>query len=134
MLQAMNTGHDGSITTLHSNWPRDTLARLETMVLMAGMDLPIRAIANSRQRHDLIVHPKPAAGRHPAYHPHLRSVGMEGDVVTMQDLFLFELQQGLDERGDFLFPAPDRPFSSLAERLRDAASSSPPPVQGTVLT
>ena len=73
MLQAMNTGHDGSISTLHANTPRDALARLETMVLMAGMDLPVRAIREQvveRRRPD---HPAdPAQGRHPPHHRHHR--------------------------------------------------------------
>src|SRR5207244_8584009 len=70
MLQAMNTGHDGSICTLHSNGPRDTLARIETMVLMAGMDLPIRAIREQvASAVDLIVHPaRFQAGTRPIRH------------------------------------------------------------------
>ena len=73
MLQAMNTGHDGSICTVHANTPRDALARIETMVLMAGMDLPVRAIREQvASAIDLIVHQTPAQGRHPPHHPRHR--------------------------------------------------------------
>ena len=73
MLQAMNTGHDGSICTVHANTPRDTLARLETMVLMAGVDLPVRAIREQVvQRHRPGRPAGPPQGRHPAHHPHHR--------------------------------------------------------------
>ncbi|GAB3196829.1 CpaF family protein [Nocardioides hungaricus] len=91
MLQAMNTGHDGSICTVHSNGPRDTLARVETMVLMAGMDLPIRAIREQvASALDLVVHQtrfKDGSRRV----THVTEVErMEGDVVTLQDLFLHD--------------------------------------------
>ncbi|MBK6847033.1 MAG: CpaF family protein [Proteobacteria bacterium] len=99
MLQAMNTGHDGSLTTAHSNGPRDTLSRLETMVLMAGMDLPIRAIREQiAAAIDLIVHQSrfPDGTRKIT---HITEVcGMEGDVITLQDIFVFK-QEGFDERG-----------------------------------
>ncbi len=69
MLQAMNTGHDGSLTTLHANSPRDAISRLETLVLMAGMDLPLRAIREQiASAVDLIVQIDPPARRHPARH------------------------------------------------------------------
>ena len=99
MLQAMNTGHDGSLTTAHANSPRDTLARLETMVMMAGMELPVKAIREQiASALDLIV-----------YQARLRDgtrkitrisevQGMEGDVITTQDIFVFE-QHGIDEHG-----------------------------------
>ena len=79
MLQAMNTGHDGSITTIHSNSPRDTLARIETMTLMAGFDLPVRAIREqmaSGARPDRAPHP--SARRHPSHHPRHRGAGHGG--------------------------------------------------------
>ncbi len=103
MLQAMNTGHDGSITTLHANSPRDSLARLETMVLMAGMDLPARAIREqTASAVDLIVHQsrlKDGTRRI----SHLTEVcGMEGDVVTLQDLYTFDFAAGVDAGGRFL--------------------------------
>ncbi len=100
MLQAMNTGHDGSICTLHSNGPRDTLARLETMVLMAGMDLPIRAIREQvASAVDLIVHQtrfKDGTRRI----THITEVErMEGDVITLQDIFVFDHSAGFDNEG-----------------------------------
>ncbi|MGN6244745.1 MAG: CpaF family protein [Motilibacteraceae bacterium] len=102
MLQAMNTGHDGSITTVHANSPRDSLSRLETMVLMAGVDLPVRAIREQvASAVDLIVHQarlKDGSRRI----THVSEVaGMEGEVITLQDLFLFDFRAGLDENGRF---------------------------------
>ncbi len=96
MLQAMNTGHDGSMTTLHSNSPRDTLSRLETMVMMAGMDLPSRAIREQiASAINLIVHQERMrdGSRHITYITEVQ--GMEGDVITMTDLFVFE-QTGIE--------------------------------------
>jgi pilus assembly protein CpaF len=96
MLQAMNTGHDGSMTTLHSNSPRDTLARLETMVMMAGMDLPSRAIREQiASAINLIVHQERLrdGSRHVTYITEIQ--GMEGEVITMTDLFVFE-QTGIE--------------------------------------
>ncbi|WP_246000199.1 CpaF family protein [Nocardioides pocheonensis] len=100
MLQAMNTGHDGSITTVHSNGPRDTLSRIETMVMMAGMDLPMRAIREQvASAVDLIVHQarlKDGTRRI----THVTEVErMEGDVITLQDVFLFDQQAGFDSEG-----------------------------------
>jgi pilus assembly protein CpaF len=100
MLQAMNTGHDGSICTVHSNGPRDTLARLETLVLMAGMDLPMRAIREQvASAVDVIVHQarlKDGSRRI----THVTEVErMEGDVITLQDVFLFDNQAGFDAEG-----------------------------------
>ena len=98
----MNTGHDGSITTVHSNAPRDSLSRLETMVLMAGIDLPSRAIREQMASAiDLIVHQsrlKDGTRRI----THITEVsGMEGDVITLQDLFVFDYGAGVDDRGRF---------------------------------
>jgi pilus assembly protein CpaF len=103
MLQAMNTGHDGSITTVHSNSPRDSLARLETMVLMAEMDLPQRAIREQMASAiQLIVHQtrlKDGTRRV----THITEVeGMEGDIITLQDIFLFDFRAGVDEDGRYL--------------------------------
>jgi pilus assembly protein CpaF len=100
MLQAMNTGHDGSICTVHSNGPRDTCSRLETLVLMAGMDLPIRAIREQvASAVDLIVHQarlKDGTRRI----THVTEVErMEGDVITLQDIFLFDNSAGFDSEG-----------------------------------
>lgn len=102
MLQAMNTGHDGSLTTGHANSPRDMLARLETMVLMAGMNLPDRAIREQiASAIDLIIH----QARLPDGSRKITNVteiqGMEGDIVTMQDIFVFD-QKGKDEKGHII--------------------------------
>jgi pilus assembly protein CpaF len=96
MLQAMNTGHEGSLTTAHSNSPRDTLARLETMVLMAGMELPVRAIREQiASAIDLIVHQDRLRDgtRKVTYVTEVQ--GMEGDVIVLSDIFAFE-QTGLE--------------------------------------
>jgi pilus assembly protein CpaF len=91
MLQAMNTGHDGSMTTAHSNGPRDTLSRLETMVLMAGMDLPAKAIREQIQSAvDLIVHEDRMRDGTRKVVNITEVTGMEGDVITLTDIFVFE--------------------------------------------
>ena len=102
MLQAMNTGHDGSITTVHSNSPRDTLSRIETMTLMAGFDLPVRAIREQMASAlDLIVHISRLRDGTRRI-THITEVqGMEGDVITLQDIFLFDYHMGVDEHGRF---------------------------------
>ncbi|MCY7373803.1 MAG: CpaF family protein [Spirochaetaceae bacterium] len=100
MLQAMNTGHDGSISTVHANTPRDVLSRVETMVLMAGVDLPMRAIREQvSSAIDLIVQQArfKDGTRHITYITEV--VGMEGDVITLQDLFLYDHGHGFDEEG-----------------------------------
>ena len=99
MLQAMNTGHDGSLTTGHANSPRDMLSRLETMVLMAGMNLPDKAIREQiAAAMDLIVH----ESRFPDGTRKITALteiqGMEGDIITLQDIFVYE-QKGKDENG-----------------------------------
>ncbi len=103
MMQAMNTGHDGSISTIHCNTPRDALARLETMAMMAGMDLGVRAIREQiSSAIQVIVHQnRMKDGTRRITHV-TEIVGMEGDVITMQDLFLFDYGAGLDENGRFL--------------------------------
>lgn len=127
MLQAMNTGHDGSITTLHSNSPRDTLSRLETMVLMAGYDLPVRAIREQiASAIDLIVHVSRLRDGTRRI-THITEVeGMEGDVITLQDLFLFDFGEGIDEHGRFkgrLKATGIRP--TFSERLQDLGIKLP---------
>jgi len=119
MLQAMNTGHDGSLTTLHSNSPRDALNRLETMVAMANLNLPERAV---RQQIASAIHVVIQLARFSDGKRRLTClseiVGMEGDVITMQDVFRFE-QEGISESGDVLGrlrPTGIRP--KFAERLR----------------
>jgi pilus assembly protein CpaF len=103
MLQAMNTGHDGSLSTVHANSPRDVLSRVETMALMAGMDLPLRAIREqvSRAIH-LIVHQSrlPDGSRRITHITEIQ--GMEGDVITLQNLFVFDFAAGTDENGRYL--------------------------------
>jgi pilus assembly protein CpaF len=96
MLQAMNTGHDGSLTTAHSNSPRDTLARLETMCLMSGMELPIRAIREQvASAIELIVHQERMRDGTRKVVNITEVQGMEGDVIVMQDIFTFE-QTGIE--------------------------------------
>ena len=103
MLQAMNTGHDGSLTTVHANTPRDSLSRVETMVLMAGIDLPVRAIRDQvASAVDLIVQEarlKDGSRRIVAI---TEVEGMESDVITLQDLFTFDYSAGRDDNGRFL--------------------------------
>ncbi len=97
MLQAMNTGHDGSMTTLHSNGPRDTLSRLETMTMMAGMELPARAIREQvASAIDLIVHQERMRDGTRKIVSITEISGMEGDVITMTDIFTFE-QTGIED-------------------------------------
>jgi len=91
MLQAMNTGHDGSMTTAHSNSPRDTLSRMETMTLMAGMELPVRAIREQiSSAIDLIVHEARLRDGTRKIVNITEVSGMEGDVITLTDIFVFE--------------------------------------------
>ncbi|GAB4111267.1 MAG: CpaF family protein [Roseiflexaceae bacterium] len=102
MLQAMNTGHDGSMTTLHANTPRDAIARIETMCLMSGMDLPVRAIREQiASAVNLIVQLSRLkdGSRKTTYITEVQ--GMEGDVVVLSDIFVFE-QQGIDEKGKII--------------------------------
>ena len=97
MLQAMNTGHDGSMSTGHANSPRDMLSRLETMVLMAGVDLPLRAIREQvASAVDLIVHQARLKDGTRRITNITEVQGMEGDVIVMQDVFIFE-QTGIVE-------------------------------------
>ncbi len=97
MLQAMNTGHDGSMTTAHSNSPRDTLARIETMVMMAGMNLPVRAIREQvASAIDLIIHQERMRDGDRKVVQITEVSGMEGDVITMTDIFVFE-QTGYED-------------------------------------
>ncbi len=99
MLQAMNTGHDGSLTTAHANSPRDALSRLETMVLMAGMDFPVRAIREQiSSAIDLIIQQSRIqdGSRKITYITEVQK--MEGDTIVLQDLFRYE-QSHIDESG-----------------------------------
>ncbi|BCB78836.1 CpaF family protein [Phytohabitans flavus] len=102
MLQAMNTGHDGSLTTIHANSPRDSLSRLETMVLMSGMDLPVRAIREQvASAIDLIVHLTRLRDGTRRITQITEVVGMTGDVVELRDLYLFDYKSGTDRYGRF---------------------------------
>ncbi|NQT20810.1 MAG: Flp pilus assembly complex ATPase component TadA [Planctomycetes bacterium] len=102
MLQAMNTGHDGSLTTLHANSPRDALARLETLVLMAGLDLPARAIRDQvAAAINLIVHTARLTDGKRKVTAITEVTGMEGDVITLQDIYVFK-QTGVSADGAIL--------------------------------
>jgi pilus assembly protein CpaF len=127
MLQAMNTGHDGSLSTIHANTPRDCIARMETLVLMAGMDLPVRAIRQQiASAVDVIVQ----LGRMRDGSRRLTAisevVGMEGEVVTMQDLYTLQIE-GEDASGKVvtrLTPTGVRP--RLLDRLTEGGIPLPP--------
>lgn len=129
MLQAMNTGHDGSLTTVHSNTPRDCIARLETLVLMAGMNLPLSAIRQqiSSAVHVIVQQSRLKDGtRKIEYITEVQ--GMEGDVVVLQDIFRFE-QSGLDEKGKIigkLKPTGIRP--KFAEKFESMGIHLPPTI------
>jgi len=91
MLQAMNTGHDGSMTTIHSNSPRDTLRRIETMVLMAGLELPLRAIREQvSSAIELVIHMERLRDGTRRVTQVTEVQGMETDTILMQDLFMFD--------------------------------------------
>ncbi|MEF3402635.1 CpaF family protein [Agromyces sp. CCNWLW203] len=127
MLQAMNTGHEGSISTVHANSPRDAISRMETLVLMAGMDLPLRAIREQiASAIDIIVQ----IGRHKdgvRRLTHITEVhGMEGDIITLQDAFTFDYSAGFDNEGRLLGriePTGVRP--RFAERIADHGIALP---------
>jgi pilus assembly protein CpaF len=128
MLQAMNTGHDGSITTVHSNSPRDTLSRIETMTLMAGMDLPVRVIREQMASAlDLVVHLARLRDGTRRVTQVSEVMGMEGDVVVLQDIYTFDFSMGIDDDGKFrghLKSTGIRP--SFSERLADYGISLEP--------
>jgi pilus assembly protein CpaF len=130
MLQAMNTGHDGSMTTLHSNGPRDTLARLETMTLMAGMDLPSRAIREQvSSAIDLICHQERMRDGTRKITNLTELSGMEGEVITMTDIFVYE-QTGI-ENGQIqgrLRPTGLRP--KFMDKLEASGINLPPSIFG----
>jgi pilus assembly protein CpaF len=132
MLQAMNTGHDGSLSTLHANTPRDVLARLETMVLMAGFDLPVRAIREQiASAVDVIVHiSRLRDGTRRVTHI-VEVEGMEGEIITLTDLYLFDYSAGIDDDGRFkgdLKATGLRP--KFSERLADLGVEVPLPSRG----
>jgi pilus assembly protein CpaF len=99
MLQAMNTGHEGSMTTLHANTPRDALARLETMIMMAGFELPLKAMRTQiASAIDLVVQASRLQGGARRVTAIAEVVGMEQDIVVMQDIYRYD-KQGVDENG-----------------------------------
>ncbi|MDD1476831.1 CpaF family protein [Arthrobacter sp. H16F315] len=133
MLQAMNTGHDGSISTVHANSPRDAIARLETLVLMAGMDLPLRAIREQiASAINLIVHiSRLRDGTRRVTHV-TEVQGMEGDIVTLQDAFTFDYSAGLDAEGKFLGrPIPTGVRPRFADHFAELGITVSPAVFGT---
>ncbi len=134
MLQAMNTGHEGSLSTVHANSARDTLARLETMVLMAGVDLPARAIREQiSSAIDLIVHLSRLRDGSRRIVQIAEVVGMEGETITIQDIFRFDYAAGRDEDGRFLGsvqPTGIRP--QFTDRLKDFGIEVPAAVFGAV--
>ncbi len=126
MLQAMNTGHDGSLTTIHANNPRDTISRLETLVLMAGMDLPLSVVRKQIvSAVDLIVQQARLRDGSRKVINITEITGMEGETVVMQDIFKFEEQRGSTEEnliGEFL-PGGMRP--NCEQRLRTYGYNPP---------
>lgn len=132
MLQAMNTGHDGSISTVHANTPRDAIARLETLVLMAGMDIPLRAVREQvASAINLIVHiSRLRDGTRRV--THITEVqGMEGDVVTLQDAFVFDYSAGVDANGRFLGkPVPTGVRPRFTDRFAELGIPISPAVFG----
>ena len=127
MLQAMNTGHDGSLTTIHANTPRDTLARLETLVLMAGFDLPVRAIREQMASAiDLIVQISRLRDGSRRV-THITEVqGMEGDIITLQDVFLFDWHAGVTITASTMERSADRVARSSRRSSPITASASAP--------
>jgi pilus assembly protein CpaF len=132
MLQAMNTGHEGSLTTVHANTPRDALSRLETMVLMAGVDLPSRAIREQiSSAFDLIVHITRMRDGSRRITDIAEVVGMEGETITIQEIFTFDYKAGFDEDGRFagvISPTGIRP--RFSDHLKDLGIELPAGVFG----
>ncbi|MBA2277385.1 MAG: CpaF family protein [Chloroflexia bacterium] len=129
MLQAMNTGHDGSLTTVHANTPRDALSRIENMVLMANLDLPVKAIRDQVSSAINVVVQLQRLMDGTRRVTHLTEiVGMEGDVITMHDIFMFE-QRGVDSEGKIIGdiqPSGIRPV--FADRLERHGYYLPPEI------
>lgn len=135
MLQAMNTGHDGSLSTVHANTPRDAIARLETLVLMAGMDLPLRAVREQiTSAVDVIVQiSRLKDGTRRVTHV-TEVQGMEGDIVTLQDAFEFDYSAGVDPGGRFLGHAVATGIRPrFTDRFEDLGIHVPPEIFASVL-
>ena len=132
MLQAMNTGHEGSISTVHCNSPRDALSRVETMVLMSGLDLPSRAIREQIvSALDLIVHIHRFRDGTRKVTQVSEVIGMEGDVITMSDIYSFDHRAGFDADGKVLGriePTGIRP--KFTDRLKEAGIALPTELYG----
>ena len=134
MLQAMNTGHDGSLTTLHSNAPRDACSRMETMAMMAGMDMPLKVIREQvASAIDLIVQQTRLEDgqRKVAYVTEVQ--GMEGDIIVLQDIFLLDIK-GKTPEGKLiteLKPTGTRP--RFTSRLEAHGFKLPPHIFGATL-
>ena len=130
MLQAMNTGHDGSMTTLHSNSPRDTLSRLETMTMMAGMDMPIRAIREQvSSAIELVVHQSRMRDGTRKVVNITEINGMEGDIITMTDIFIFE-QLGFENNKVIGRMRPTGLRPNFMEKIEESGIHLPPSVFG----
>jgi pilus assembly protein CpaF len=130
MLQAMNTGHDGSMTTLHSNSPRDTLSRLETMTLMAGMDLPVRAIREQvSSAIDMIIHESRMRDGSRKVVNITEVSGMEGEIITTTDLFVFE-QTGIENGKVLGHMRPTGLRPKFMEKVEAAGIHLPPSIFG----
>ncbi|HZB70524.1 MAG TPA: CpaF family protein [Acidimicrobiales bacterium] len=133
MLQAMNTGHEGSLSTVHANTPRDALARIETMVLMAGLDLPTRAIREQvASAIDVIVHLSRLRDGSRRVTSVTEVAGMEGEVITLQELYAFDFHAGVGEDGRFLGscrPTGLRP--GFSEHLADLGIALPGSIFGS---
>jgi pilus assembly protein CpaF len=134
MLQAMNTGHDGSLTTLHANSPRESITRMETMTLMSGIDMPIKVIRSQiASAIDLVIHLSRLKGGQRCITYITEISGMESDVVVMTDIFKFE-QTGVDTEGKVigeLKPTGIRPL--FTPRLEANGFKLPPEVFGVNL-
>ncbi|HRQ25191.1 MAG TPA: CpaF/VirB11 family protein, partial [Anaerolineales bacterium] len=130
MLQAMNTGHDGSMTTAHANTPRDALSRIETMCLMAGMDLPVRAIREQMASAvDLICQQERMRDGTRKVTTITEVSGMEGDVITMTDLFVFE-QTGTENGRIMGRMRPTGLRPKFMDRIEAAGIHLPPSIFG----
>jgi pilus assembly protein CpaF len=130
MLQAMNTGHDGSMTTLHSNSPRDSLSRLETMTLMAGMELPVRAIREQvASAIDMIVHESRMRDGSRKVVSITEVSGMEGEVITTTDIFVFE-QTGMENGKVLGHMRPTGLRPKFMEKIEAAGIHLPPAIFG----
>ena len=126
MLQAMNTGHDGSITTIHANSPRDCMSRIETMVMMAGMELPSRAIREQiSSAINMVVQISRFSDGSRKVSKITEILGMEGETITLQDIFIFK-QDRFDERGKVIGKhVPTGIVPGFINRLKDHGETIP---------